>query len=264
MSIKKTNDKDIFRNVVDIGLRMYGDGHCYPSCTVDYITEYCRQQLRLYILKHKQLMKICNNNRISFLNTLVYTSRHKKACIKRLQQFVQTKDRSITQQEELNNTIIKDKKLTITSRFTRICRQLHIPIDNNNSNESIISKLDHQRSRQYARLDAYYKSDELTANAYLLFVEKQHSSFNSLRSLSSIDIFYWLNINDSLSSKKFISNQDLRLAEICLFLIKEILLNLMDKVFQSSIPCQIQDIFRRQHVQNNRRLLFSGRKRIIH
>jgi len=60
------------------------------------------------------------------------------------------------------------------------------------------------------------------------------------------------------------SNQDFRLAEICLFLIKEILLNLMDKVYFSSIPCQINDVLRRQHVYNTRRLPYSGRKRRIY
>jgi hypothetical protein len=64
-----------------------------------------------------------------------------------------------------------------------------------------------------------------------------------------------LNLNDLN-----VSNQDLRLAEICLFLIKEILLNLMDKVHSSFIPCQINDILRREYVSNNRRLPYSGRK----
>ena len=119
-------------------------------------------------------------------------------------------------------------------------------------------KLDRQRSRQYARLDAYYKSDALTCDAYLSFVEQQHTSFNSLRLLSSLDILHWLNLNNFTSSK-----QDLRLAEICLFLMKEILLNLMDEVHHSSIPCQMKDILRRRHVHSARRLPFSGRKRII-
>ena len=38
----------------------------------------------------------------------------------------------------------------------------------------------------------------------------------------------------------------------------------MDKVYQSIISCEIQDILRRQHVHNKRRLPFSGRKRRIH
>jgi len=125
-------------------------------------------------------------------------------------------------------------------------------------------RLDRQRSRQYTRLDGYYKSDALTPNAYLSFVEQQNTCFNNLRSLSSIDILHWLNLKDFSFSKKSLSNQDLRLAEICLFFIKEILLNLMDKVYRSTIPCQIEDILRRQHVHNNRRLPFSGRKRRIH
>jgi hypothetical protein len=119
--------------------------------------------------------------------------------------------------------------------------------------------LDRQRSRQYARLDAYYNSDTLTPDDYLTFVEQQNTSFNNLRSLSSIDIAHWVNLYNLT-----LSNQELRLAEICLFLIKEILLNLMDKVFSSSNPCQIHDILRRQHVHNNRRLPYSGRKRRIY
>jgi len=135
MSIKKTNDKDIFENVITIGLRMYGNGYPYPRSTVDYITEYCRQQLRHYFVKHNQLMTTCNNNRIPFLNTLVYTSRRKKACLKRLQQFIQTKDRSTSQQEELGDNIVNDQKLTMTGRFIRICRQMQIHINNHNQNK---------------------------------------------------------------------------------------------------------------------------------
>ena len=123
----------------------------------------------------------------------------------------------------------------------------------------MISKLDRQRSRQYARLDAYYKSDTLTSNDYLIFVEQQHTSFNQLRLLSPIDILHWLNLNHFN-----FNNEELRLAEICLFLIKEILLNLMDQVHSSPIPCQISDIFRRKYVSNHRRLPYSGRKRIVH
>jgi hypothetical protein len=128
----------------------------------------------------------------------------------------------------------------------------------------VVPTLDRQRSRQYARLDAYYKNDALSCNAYLSFVEKQHSSFNCLRSLSSIDILQWLNLNHLSLSKKFLLNADLRFAEICLFLIKEILLNLMDNLYHSPFPCQIQDILRRKHVYNTRRLPYSRRKRIIH
>ncbi|CAF2942551.1 unnamed protein product [Rotaria sp. Silwood2] len=271
MSIKKINNQDIFYNVIDIGLRMYGNGYPYPTHTVDYIVEYCRQQLRHYFIEHNQLIitnqnnnnNNNNNNLLSYLSTLVYTSRHKKSRLKRLQQFVQAKDRPTLQQEELVENIGKDKKMTIADRFERICHQTQICIYDN-ENKSTRPILDRQRSRQYARLDVYYKSDTLTPNAYLSFVEQQHSSFNNLRSLSSIDIEHWLKLNNLTSSKKFSSNQDFRLAEICLFLIKEILLNLMDKVYHSSIRCDIHDILRRQHVHNSRRLPFSGRKRKIY
>jgi hypothetical protein len=247
MSTKKINDKDVFENIIDIGLRMYGNGYSYPRNTIDSITEYCRQQIRYYFLQHNQLI---TNHRISFLHTLVYTSRHKKSCLKRLQQFLQAKDRPSSQQDEL---IVKDKKLTSTDRFQRICHELEI----NNNNQ--VNELDRQRSRQYTRLDDYYKNETLSTKDYLIFVEQQHTSFNNLRSLSSIDILHWLDLTHFPQS-----NQELRLAEICLFLIKEILLNLMDKVFSSSIPCQIDDILRRQHVHNTRRLPYSGRKRRIY
>jgi hypothetical protein len=127
MAMRKGNDRDIFGNVVDIGLRMYGNGHPYPSCTVDYVMEYCRQQLRDYCRKHNQLMTMCKTKRISFLKTLVYTSRRNRACLKRLQQFVQTKDRSAAQQEELAD--LKEKKSTINDRFRNICRQMDIQLD---------------------------------------------------------------------------------------------------------------------------------------
>src|SRR5690349_16186106 len=132
MSIKKSNDKDIFENVIDIGLRMYGNGHSYPSCTVDYITEYCRQQIRDYFIKHNQLINNNNNNnRVLFLNTLVYNLRHKKISLKRLQQYVQAKDRPTSQQEELVNNIVHDKKITMNHRFIRICHQMNIHINDN-------------------------------------------------------------------------------------------------------------------------------------
>ncbi|CAF4112032.1 unnamed protein product [Rotaria sordida] len=269
MSTKKNHDQDIFYNVIDIGLRMYGNGYPYPSHTVNYITEYCRQQLRHYFIEHNQLIitnqnnNNNNNNILSYLSTLIYTSRHKKSRLKRLEQFVQAKDRSTLQQEKLVENIGKDNKTTIAVKFKRICRQTQIYI-NDNHNKSTPPILDRQRSRQYTRLDVYYKSDALTPDAYLSFVEQQHNSFNNLRSLSSIDIQHWLKLNNLTSSKKFSPNQDLRLAEICLFLIKEILLNLMDKVYYSSIRCDIHDILRRQHVHNTRRLPFSGRKRKIY
>ena len=244
MSTKKINDKDIFENVVDIGLRMYGNGEPYPKNTVESITEYCRQKIRAYFIEHYQLV---GNNRTLFLHTLVYRSRNKKAGLKRLQQFIQAKDRPSPQDDQL----VKEKKVTLNERFNRICHRLEIHLDENSES----STLDQQRSRQYARLDAYYKSDKLTPDDYLIFVEQQHASFNNLRSLSSIDIQHWLNLNYLNPS-----NQDLRLAEICVFLIKEILLNLMDKVHSSSIPCQINDVLRREYISNNRRLSYSGTK----
>jgi hypothetical protein len=133
MSIKKVTDNDIIENVINIGLRMYGNGYSYPKNLVDLITEYCRQQIRHYFLKHNELIN--NNNRISFLHTLVYTSRHKKACLKRLQQFLQAKDRPTSQQDEIIDKIGKDKKYTINDRFKRICHRLQIHISNNEVNE---------------------------------------------------------------------------------------------------------------------------------
>jgi hypothetical protein len=126
MSTKKIDDKNIFENVIDIGLRMYGNGYSYPKNTVECITEYCRQQIRSYFLEHYQLI---DNNRMLFLHTLVYRSRHKKACLKRLQQFLQAKDRPSPQQDQFINQIVKEKKVTIADRFYRICYQLEINLN---------------------------------------------------------------------------------------------------------------------------------------
>ncbi|CAF1004665.1 unnamed protein product [Adineta ricciae] len=248
MSLKKINDKDIFENIIDIGLRMYGNGYALPIDSVHYVLEYCRQQLRQFCVKHKELLI----RRNSLLTTLIYSSRRNKTRLKRLQQYVQTKDRSLTQQEDLND--VKDKRLTISDRFHRISRQFHIHLDQNES-------FDLQRARQYSRLDTYYKSDQLTSDAYLTFVEQQHSSFNQIRSLSSMDILHWLNLYSFSLPKSSRSSEDLSLAEICLFLLKEILLNLMDKVYQCSTPCEIRDVLRRRHVQTFQHLPYSGRKR---
>lgn len=132
MSIKKNYDQDTFRNVIDIGLRMYGNGYSYPSVTVDYITEYCRQQLRYYFNQHHQLVKTSSGNkRLSYISTLIYSSRHKKCRLKRLEQFVQAKDRSTIQQDELVDNIVNDKKITIADRFKQICHQTQIYVSDN-------------------------------------------------------------------------------------------------------------------------------------
>jgi hypothetical protein len=134
-SLKKNNDNDVFRKVIDIGLRMYGNGYAYPTCQVDYITEYCRQQLRNHFIKHNQL--ISDSNRLSLLGTIIYISRHKKARLKRLQQFIQAKDR---QEEGSVDDIAKNKKMTIINRFIRICRQIQIDINHNKVNKSSLIK----------------------------------------------------------------------------------------------------------------------------
>ena len=108
-------------------------------------------------------------------------------------------------------------------------------------------------------MDSYYRSDLLTPSAYLSFVEQQHTHFNRLRALSSVDILQWLQFTALHSSS--LNSHDLRLAELCLFLLKEILLELMDEVHRSSVPCAIPDVLRRRHVQQHRRCLYSGRKR---
>ena len=78
-----------------------------------------------------------------------------------------------------------------------------------------------------------------------------------------MDILHELDFNPlSSSSIKSLSNHDLRLAEMCLFLLKEVLLDLMDNVFRPSTPCQIVDVLRRRRVQNFRRLPYSGRTRL--
>lgn len=116
--------------------------------------------------------------------------------------------------------------------------------------------LDPQRSRQYSRLDQYYQNDQLTSNEYLKFVEEQHQSFNNLRLLSPVDLHHWLNRIPS----SYRCHQDLSLTEICLFLIKEILLNLMDKLHSSSLPSHPSDILRREYTNKHRRLSYTKRK----
>lgn len=123
--------------------------------------------------------------------------------------------------------------------------------------------MDRQKSRQYARLDAFYKSEALTSKAYLSFVEQQYSYFNQMRSLSTLDILQWLNLTNVPIRSDSLSITDLRLSEICLFLLKEVLLELMDQVFRSKSPCSIPDILRRRHVQRHRRLPYSGRRRRV-
>lgn len=116
--------------------------------------------------------------------------------------------------------------------------------------------LDRQRCRQYSRLDRYYQNDQLTSNEYLKFVEEQHQSFNHLRLISPIDLHHWLKEIPS----SFRSHQDLSLGEICVFLIKEILLNLMDKLHSSSLPSLPSDILRREYTNKYRRLSSTRRK----
>lgn len=132
MPTKKIN-KDVFENVIDIGLRMYGNGYPYPKNIVELITEYCRQQVANYFSKHFQFIN--KNNRITYLHTLVYNFRHKKSSLKRLQQFTQAKDRPTSQQDEIMENIEKDKKISINQRFKRICHQLQIQISNNKVNQ---------------------------------------------------------------------------------------------------------------------------------
>ena len=130
MSTKKITDKDVIENVIDIALRMYGNGHSYSRDIVNCVTEYCREQVRYYFIEHRRL--IDNNNKTLFLHTLIYRSRHKQASLKRLQQFVQAKDRPPpSPQDPLMDQMVQDKKVTITDRFNRICHQLNIHHNNN-------------------------------------------------------------------------------------------------------------------------------------
>lgn len=131
MALRKGTDDDIFRNVIDVGLRMYGNGHAYPAATVDYVMEDCRQQLRDYCREHNRLTTTCEKKRVPLLKTLVFTSRHRRARLKRLQLFVQTKDRSATQEGEVDE--LKRKRSTINDRFARICRQMHIHLEDHSN-----------------------------------------------------------------------------------------------------------------------------------
>ena len=125
----RNHDNDVFRNVIEIGLRMYGNGYPSPASLVESIKTYCCQILRQSLIKHKQLIDATGNYRLSLLSTLIYTSRHKKARLKRLQQFLQAKDRQEQQQqEETAHSMSKRKTVSISDRFMRICHQMQVDV----------------------------------------------------------------------------------------------------------------------------------------
>ena len=129
MSSMRSHENDIFRNVIEIGLRMYGNGYPSPAGIVELIRTYCRQILRQSLVKHNQLIDATGNHRLSLLSTLIYTSRHKKARLKRLQQFLQAKDRQEQQQqEETADSMSKRKAVSIGDRFSRICYQIQLDV----------------------------------------------------------------------------------------------------------------------------------------
>lgn len=109
----------VITNVIDIGLRMYGNGSTYSKESVKFLEEICRRTIREYFLEHKQFE---NNNRMLYLQTIVYRLRKKRVGLKRLEQYLQAKDRPTIQDEQF----VKEKKLTLHERFSRITRQLQL------------------------------------------------------------------------------------------------------------------------------------------
>lgn len=110
----------VIEHSIDIGLRMYGNGQNYPRNSVKLIEEFCREEIGKYFVEHQRL--IDGNKKIFYLSTLVYRLREKRIGLKRLEQYLQAKDRSSTQDEQF----VKEKKLTILNRFQRIIHRFRL------------------------------------------------------------------------------------------------------------------------------------------
>ena len=120
-----TTKNDVLTNVMNIGLRMYGNGSIYSKESVNLVSEFCRRAIREYFLEHQQLTtkeKKKSVNRMLYIHTLVYRLRKKQIGLKRLEQYLQAKDRPSTQDDQ----VVKEKKLTLHDRFYRITRQLRL------------------------------------------------------------------------------------------------------------------------------------------
>lgn len=233
-------DENLFHRVIDVGLRFYGNGRTFSSSNVRRVEEKLRQFVTNFIS-----LRFNDENR--FLINFLFFSRHKIRRLKRFQQYLQAKDRQ-------DENLTKRPKISPIQRFERICRDLNLKFDEKTS-------LDRQRTRQYVRLDEFYRNENLTTKNYLTFVEEQSQSFNKIRSLSTGEILRWLKIDEKSINEKFLSIGDFRFSEFFLFLLKEFLLDLMDEVFRSKCQSSIEDVFRRRYVKIQRRKQISRRKR---
>lgn len=104
----------VIEHSIDVGLRMYGNGQSYSKEFVKLIERFSREEIRKYFLEHQRLIN--GDKKILYLWTLIYRLRKKRIGLKRLEQYLQAKDRPSTQNEQL----IEEKKLTIYHRFMRI------------------------------------------------------------------------------------------------------------------------------------------------
>ena len=134
MAARLGSDEDVFRKMIDIGLRTYGDGHAYPTAIVEIVHRHCREQLSSCLMKHQQLL--LQNNHLSFFMTIVYLSRHRRARLKRFEHYLQAKERSEQaagdgEQQPAVHRMARNPKVTLNERFRRICRQLHLDLHSN-------------------------------------------------------------------------------------------------------------------------------------
>lgn len=125
----RASEPDLFRKTIDIGLRTYGDGHAYSESIVETVHQYCREQLSSYLNKHQQLLS--KNNQLTFLTTIVYISRHHRARLKRLEQYLHAKERPEQTAQEGEQRMAKHQKTTSNERFRQICRQLRLDLQLN-------------------------------------------------------------------------------------------------------------------------------------
>ena len=246
-----SNDENLFLHVIDVGLRVYGNGTSYSPAVVRLVQEAFRHFIATCFRQHLNLIASVKNDRHAFFTSLIYFSRQRRRRLKRLKQYLQAKER---QESESVENLKKKKQISAHARFDQLCRDLKIEIDSKPS-------LDRQRARQYVRLDEFYRSQNLSPKEYLSFVDEQNHSFNQIRSLSVGEILRWAKLNDVSLPEKSLSIVDLRLSELVLFLLKEFLLELMDEVFRSSKSKSLGDVFRRRYVKNERRKRISRRQR---
>ena len=110
----------VIEHSIDVGLRMYGNGLNYSKDSIKLVEEFCREEIGKYFVEHKRL--IDGDKKIFYLWTLVYRLREKRVGLKRLEQYLQAKDRPSPQEDQC----LKEKKLTILNRFQRIIHRFRL------------------------------------------------------------------------------------------------------------------------------------------